>query len=86
MFRGVRIALALLAVLTITVVLITPDPSDDVLGIVNCGHLDQVQKLTVCSINPPAQQCLIFLLLTPTDSHPRLSSLELVDLVCVYRC
>lgn len=86
MIRSVRIVLALLAVLVITVVLITPDPSDDVPGIMNGNHLDQVQKLTVCSINPPAQQCLVFLFLTPANSHRHLSSLELFDLDCVYRC
>lgn len=86
MVRGVRITLALLAVLAITVVLVTPDPSDDALGIMNCSHLDQVQKLTVCSLIPPAQQCLISLLPTPPNSHQRLSSLELFDLACVYRC
>lgn len=86
MIRGVRIALALLAVLAITVVLVTPDPSDDVLGIMNCSHPEQVQKLTVCSINPPAQQFLMSLLPAPPNSHHRLSSLELFDLACVYRC
>ena len=86
MFRGVRIALALLAVLAITVVLITPDPTDDVPGITNCNHLDQIQKLIICLLHSPARQRLVFLFPTPSNSHQRLSSLELFDLDCVYRC
>lgn len=86
MSRGAGIALALLAAFAITLVLVTPDPTDDVLGILNRNHLDKFQKLDVFFIRPPVQQCLIFRLAPPPNSHQRLSTLELFDLDCVYRC
>lgn len=86
MSRGVQIALALLAVFAITLVLITPDPTDDVPGILNSTHLCKGQRLTLFSISPPAQQYFINRLPARANSHQRLSTLELFDLDCVYRC
>lgn len=86
MLRAAQIVLALLAAFAIALVLVTPDPTDDVPGILNGNHLDKIQKLAVCSINLPAQQCLMFRLPAPSNSHHRLTTSELFDLVCVYRC
>lgn len=86
MFRTAQIALVFLCVFAIALVLITPDPTDDVPGILNGSHPDKIQKLAVCFINPPAQQCLIFQLPAPQNSRHQLSTLELFDFACVYRC
>lgn len=85
-FLAAQIALALLAALAISLVLITPDPTDDVIGILNGSHLHRIQKLTFSFTIPQAQQCLVLGLLAPPNSHQRLSTLELFHLVCVRRC
>ncbi len=50
MGRGVQIAAAILAVIAVACVLITPDLTDDVYGVVHSSHLD----LTVAADALPA--------------------------------
>src|SRR5215472_16873662 len=56
MSRPVRVALVLLAVFSITYVLATPDPTDDVTGVLRPSHLGKVQKLAVYVVHPLAPQ------------------------------
>src|SRR5262249_26252243 len=86
MFRAARIALAFLTIFTIGYVLVIPNPNDDVMGVLRPSHFGKAQKLAVCFFQPLAPQIAMFQL--PTYSRPiqRLTTLELVDLVCVYRC
>ena len=82
MLRPLRIGLALLAIFAIAFVLITPDPDDDVPGILKPSHLGKSLRLAVSSIDPPAVQSAMVLLPTPLSSTQQLSASELLDLVC----
>ena len=87
MFRTVRVALALLSILSIAYVLATPDPTDDVTATLQGDHFGKAQKLAVCFVQPLAPQIAVFRLLTPSSSsNQRLTILELIDIFCSYRC
>ena len=88
MMRGARIVLAVVVIFSIAYVLITPDPTDDVDGVLPPNHQAKAQSLV--SLSVPQLQLLVivaFLLFMPsTRSAQRLTTSELLDLVCVCRC
>ena len=88
MMRGARIVLVALVIFSIAYVLITPDPADDVDGVLRPNHQTKAQRLVGLSL--PQFQVLViiaFLLSMPsTRSAQRLTTSELLDLVCVCRC
>ena len=86
MLRITRIGLALLGVFAIAFVLITPDPNDDVPGVLKQGHLDKFLRLAVSSIEPLAVQSVMLFLPTPLCSKQQLTASELLDLFCIHRC
>jgi len=86
MLRVARIVLALLSIFVITLVLVTPDPTDDVPGVLPPLHPNKAHKLAVCPLPLPARQSAVFLLAAPVSSAQSLPASELLDLVCVSRC
>ena len=88
MMRGARIVLAVIVIFSIAYVLITPDPTDDVDGILRPNHQAKVQRL----VSLPLLQLRVlvfvafFLSMPSTKSAQRLNTSELLDLVCVCRC
>ena len=84
--RPVQVAFVLLAILSITYVLATPDLTDDVTGVLRPSHFGKAQKLAVCVVLPLAPQVAIFRLSAPSSSNQPSTTLELVDLFCTYRC
>ena len=88
MMRGARIVLVVLVIFSIAYVLITPDPTDDVDGILRPNHQAKVQRLVSLSLlQLPVLAIVAFLLSMPsTKSAQRLNVSELLDLVCVCRC
>ena len=45
--RPAQVAFILLAIFAITYVLVTPDPTDDVSGVLRVNHIGKVQELAV---------------------------------------
>ena len=86
MSRPALVVLALLATFSITYVLATPDPTDDVAGVLRPSHFGKAQVLAACVVLPLAPQIAIFRLSTPAFSKQRSTTLDLVDLFCTYRC
>jgi hypothetical protein len=86
MLRVARIALALISIFVITLVLVTPDPTDDVPGVLPPLHPNKAHKLAVCHIPLPVWQSALVLLTVPASSTQSLPTSELLDLVCVSRC
>jgi hypothetical protein len=86
MLRAARILLALISIFAIAFVLATPDPTDDVPGILRPSHLDKGHKTAASFVQQPPQQGVIFRLPAPPSSTQRLATSELFDLACVYRC
>ena len=87
MSRAAQIALVLLAILSITCVLVTPDPTDDATAVLRVSHFGKAQMLAVYVVLPLAPQIAILRLSTPSSSNQKRSTtLELVDLFCSYRC
>ena len=87
MTRPVHVALVLIAVFSVTYVLIAPDPTDDATAVLRATHLGKAQILAVYVVLPLAPQIAIFRLSTPSSSNQKRSTtLELVDLFCTYRC
>ena len=88
MVRSARIVLVAVVIFSIAYVLITPDLTDDVDGVLRPNHQAKAQRLVSLSI--PQLQVLVivaFLLsMTSTRSAQRLTTSELLDLVCVCRC
>ena len=87
MMRGARIALVLVVIFSISYVLISPDLTDDVDGVLRPNHHAKAQKLV--SLSPAQSQTLVIVtfLLSMSPSPPqRLRRPELLDLVCVCRC
>ena len=88
MMRGARIVLVVVVIFSIAYVLITPDPTDDVDGVLRPNHQAKAQRLV--SLSLPQLQVLVvfaFLLSMPsTRSAQHLTTSELLDLVCVCRC
>ena len=86
MLRAARIALALLSIFAIAYVLATPDPTDDVTGVLRPNHLGKAQRLDPHFVQPTTLNSVIFRLLVPGSPTQRLTTFELVDLFCAYRC
>jgi len=86
MSRRAQVALALLAIFSITYVLVDADPADDVSGVLRPSHFGKAQTLAGCVVLPLAPQIAMFRLTTPSCWNQRSTTLELVDLFCTYRC
>jgi hypothetical protein len=87
MIRGARAALAVVAIFSIVFVLITPDPTDDVDGVVRPNHTATAQTIVSLPVPPSAILVLVpFLLPIRPSATQRLTTSELLDLVCVCRC
>lgn len=86
MSRAVQVALVFLAIVSIMCVLATPDPTDDPSGVIRPSHFGKAQKLAVCIVLALPPQIAIFRLSAPPSSNHRATTLELVDLLCTYRC
>jgi hypothetical protein len=87
MIRGARVALIVVAIFSIALVLITPDPTDDVDGVLRPNHTAKAQ--TIVSLALPQSAILVivpFLLPIRPSATQRLTTSELLDLVCVCRC
>ncbi len=87
MMRGVRVVIALVAIFSIAYVLISPDLTDDVDGVLRSNHPVKAQRLVAVSFqHSPIPVIVLFRLFTPPTCTRRLASSELLDLVCVCRC
>jgi len=87
MMRGARVALVLIAILSIAYVLITPDLTDDVDGVLRPNHSAKARGIV--SLLVPQSPTLVvdpFLLSMYPSATQRLTASELLDLVCVCRC
>jgi hypothetical protein len=87
MIRGARVALVVVAIFSIALVLITPDPTDDVDGVLRPNHTAKAQ--TIVSLALPQSAILVivpFLLPIRPSVTQGLTTSELLDLVCVCRC
>ena len=85
MIRGARIVLVAVVIFSIAYVLITPDLSDDVYGVLRPNHQAKAQRLVSLSL-PQLQVLVIVAFLLSMSSAQRLTTSELLDLVCVCRC
>jgi len=86
MVRAVRIAMALACAFSIAYVLITPDPTDDVTGILRPG-LAKAQKLALSFAQLPAQPTVMLRLFSGLPGPAqRLTTSEIAALFCIYRC
>lgn len=87
MMRWARVALALAVIFSIAYVLVTPDPADDVYGVVRPNHPDIAHKVLAVSLwsfqIPVAVPFHLFLLPGRTR---HLASFELLDVISVCRC
>ena len=87
MIRGARVALVMVAIFSIAYVLITPDPTDDVDGVLILNHSAKAQRIVSLPLSQsPILVIVQSLLSTPRSAVQRLTTLELLDLVCVCRC
>ena len=87
MMRGVTVALVVVAIFLITYVLISPDPTDDFNAILRPNHTAKVQGIVSLRLpQSPILAVVLFLLSIRTSATQRLTTTELLDLVCVCRC
>jgi hypothetical protein len=87
MMRGARVALVLVAILSITYVLVTPDLTDDVDGILRPNYRTKAQRIVGLPLpQTPILAVVPFLLSMPRSVTQRLTTSELFDLICVCRC
>ena len=87
MMRGARVALVVVVIFSIAYVLISPDLTDDVEGVLRPNHPARAQRLVNLSLpQSPILEIVSFLLYMPPSPAQRLITSELLDLVCVYRC
>jgi hypothetical protein len=87
MMRGARVALVAVAIFSIAYVLITPDQTDDVDGILRLHHSANAQGIVSLPLpQSPIHVVVPFLLSKHPGATQRLSTSELLDLVCVSRC
>ena len=87
MSRAAQVALALLAIFSITYVLVTPDPTDDAIAVLRMSHSGKAQMLAAYVVLPLAPQIAILRLSTRSSSNQqRSTTLEFVELFCTYRC
>jgi hypothetical protein len=83
--RGARVALVVVAIFSIAYVLITPDPTDDVNGVLRPNHSAQ-RMVSLPLPQSPILVVVAFLLSMRPSATQRLTTSELLDLVCVCRC
>jgi hypothetical protein len=87
MMRGARVALAVVAIFSIAYVLISPDPTDDVDGVLRPHHTAKAQRIVSLPLPQSAILLVVpFLLPMRPNATQRLTMSELLDLVCVCRC
>lgn len=87
MMRGTKVALLVVVIFSIAYVLITPDLTDDVDGVLRPNHQAKAQRLVSLSLPQPQILVIVaFLLSMPPNSAQRLTTSQLLDLVCVCRC
>jgi len=87
MMRCARVALAVVVILSISYVLITPDPSEDVYGVLRPNHAAMVQRVLAVSLwGSQVPVIVLFHLFTPPSCTRDLATLKLLDLISVCRC
>jgi hypothetical protein len=87
MMRWTRVALALLVAFTIAYILITPDPTDDVDGILQQNHLASAHRMLAVSFwEFQTSASVLPHLFTFTDRSKHLATFELLDVISVCRC
>ena len=87
MMRGARVALAVVVIFSIAYVLITPDPTDDVEGVLRPSDWAKAQRIVSLPLPlSPALVIVRFLSSIPPSAIQRLTTSELLDLVCICRC
>jgi hypothetical protein len=87
MMRWARVALALVVIFTIAYVLITPDPTDDVDGVLQPSHPALAHKIPAVSLWESQLPAFVqFHFFLPPKSTRQLLTLELLDLISVCRC
>jgi hypothetical protein len=80
----VKVAIALLIVVSVVTILVTPDPTDDVLGVV---HQHQVATFHLVFLNLVYGVALAVTSALGNDAtSEELHSADLIDLVCVRLC
>jgi hypothetical protein len=85
--RWVRVALALMVAFTIAYILITPDPTDDVYGVLSPNHPALAQKVLAVSLwEFQAPVTVLLHSFTFTDRSQHLAMFELLDVISVSRC
>jgi hypothetical protein len=87
MMQWARVALALVVIFSIAYVLITPDPTDDVYGVLRPNHPDIAHKVLAVSLweSQIPVTVLFHLFLLPGRTR-HLASFELLDVISVCRC
>ncbi len=79
--------LVLVAILSIAYVLITPDVTDDVAGILRPNHTAKAKRIVSVSVAQTAIAAVVPMVLsTPRSATERLSTSAVFDLTCVSRC
>ena len=87
MMRCLRVALALAVIFSIAYVLITPDPTDDVCGVLRTNHPDIAHKMLAVSLWQSQNPVVVLLRLLVLPGRTRhLASFELLDVISVCRC
>jgi hypothetical protein len=87
MMRFARVALAIVVIFSIAYVLITPDPTDDVCGVLRSNRAAMAQRLLAVSLLQSRNPVIVLLHLFTSPTYPRhLAALELLDLISVCRC
>jgi hypothetical protein len=86
MMRWARVALALIVVFTISYILITPDPGDDVDGILQQNHLVSMHRMLAVSLwEFHTRMTVLFHSFTLPRFTRRLAKFELLDFISVCR-
>jgi hypothetical protein len=85
--RSARIVLAVIAILSIAYVLITPDLTDDVDAVLRLNHSAKAQRIVSLPLPLSPIFVIVPLLLSmPRSIIQRSTTSELLELVCVCRC
>ena len=87
MLRGARVAFAVIAILSIAYVLITPDLTDDVDGVLRPNDTAKAQRIvSLPLLESPILVVVPFLLPIRPNAIQGLALAELLDLFCICRC
>jgi hypothetical protein len=85
--RRARVALSVIAILSIAFVLITPSLTDDVDGVLRPNHTGGAQKILSLPLpQSPILAAVTFLLSVLPSAARRLTATGLIDFGCVSRC